>query len=89
MKDETLAIKSMENNPAPGKTLESVSCRCKKPKCASGQCQFCEVKLKYIELSSCARCENMDGDHYNDEEIDVQRVSDDDYDSGTDRSEYS
>ena len=31
----------------------------------------------------------MDGDHYNDEEIDVQRVSDDDYDSGTDRSEYS
>ena len=50
----------------------------KKPKCASGQCQFCEVKLKYIELSSCARCENMDGDHYNDEEIDVQRASDDD-----------
>ena len=24
------------------------------------------------------RCENMDGDHYNDEEIDVQRASDDD-----------
>ena len=31
----------------------------------------------------------MDGDHYNDEEIDVQRALDDDYDSGTDGSEYS
>ena len=42
-----------------------------------------------IDLCSCARCENMVDDHDNDEEIDEQGASDEDYDSGTDGSEYS
>ena len=64
-------------------------CSCKKTKCTSGQCQCYVVKLKCIDLCSCGRCENMVGDRDNDEEIDEQGASDDDYDSGTDGSEYS
>ena len=39
----------------------------------SGKVPFMAVVAKLL-----TRCENMDGDHYNDEEIDVQRASDDD-----------
>ena len=42
-----------------------------------------------IDLCSCARCENIVGAHDNDEEIDEQGASDEDYDSETDGSEYS
>ena len=66
MKDETLAIKWMEKNPAPEEILQFVTCSCKKAKCTSGQFQFDVVKLKCIDLCSCARCENMVGDHDND-----------------------
>ena len=58
-------------------------------KCTSAQCQCYAVKLNCIDLCFCARCENMDGDHDHDEEIDKQSASDDDYDSGTDGGEYS
>ena len=42
-----------------------------------------------MDLCSWVRCENMEDDHDNDEEIDEQVVSDDDYDNGTDGCEYS
>ena len=45
--------------------------------------------LQCIDLYSCQKCENMVGDHDNDEEIDKRGVLDDDYDSWTDGSEFS
>ena len=86
LKDETLAIKWMGKNPAPEEILQFATCSCKKTKCTSGQCKCYAVKLKCINLCSCARCENMVGDHDDDEKIDEQGASDDDYDSGTDGS---
>ena len=78
LKDETLA-----------KNCKNCSCKnCKKTKYTCGQCQCSVVKLKCIDLCFCARCENMDGDHDNDEEIGEQGASDDDYDIGTDGSEH-
>ena len=37
--------------------------------------------LQCIDLCSCPKCENMVGDHDNDEEIYKRGVLDDDYDS--------
>ena len=79
----------MEKNPAPVEFLQFVMCSCKKTKCTPGQCQYYAAKLKCIDLCSCAKCENMVGDHDNDEEIGEQGASDDDYDSGTDGREHS
>ena len=64
-------------------------CSCKKTKCTSGQCQCYVVKLKHIDLCSCEKCGNMDGDHDKKEDVNEQNPSDDNYDSGTDGSEYS
>ena len=79
----------MEKNPAPEEILQFVRCSCTKTKCKSGQCPCYAVKLKCIDLCFCAGCENMVGDNDNDEKIDEQRASDDNYDSGTDGSEHS
>ena len=63
-------------------------CSCKKTKRTSGECQCYAVRLKCIDFCSCVRCENVGGDHDNDEEIDEQGAPNDDHDSGTDGSEY-
>ena len=62
----------MEKNPALDEILQLVMCSCKKTKCTSELCQCYAIQLKCINLCSCARCENMDGDYDNDEESEEQ-----------------